>query len=62
MNRQPRDIGASFRVSDALWERIRPLLPGERPKPQGGCPRNDDRKICVELIGTNRKAMAKPRK
>ncbi len=45
MNRQPRDIGASFRVSDALWERIRPLLPGERPKPEGGRPRNDDRKM-----------------
>ena len=45
MNRQPRDIGASFRVSDALWERIRPLLPGERPKPKGGRPRNDDRKM-----------------
>ena len=38
MNRQPRDIGASFRVSDALWERIRPLLPAERPKPKGGRP------------------------
>jgi len=45
MNRQPRDIGASFRVSDALWERIRPLLPAERPKPKGGRPRNDDRKM-----------------
>ena len=62
MNRQPRDIGASFRVSDALWERIRPLLPVERPKPKGGRPRNDDRKMLdgifyVLRTGTQWKAL-----
>lgn len=44
MTRQAQAIGASFRVPDALWERIRPLLPAARPKPKGGRPRNDDRK------------------
>ena len=30
-------------VSDALWERIAPLLPPEPPKPKGGRPRLADR-------------------
>src|SRR5579883_1689865 len=30
-------------VSDALWSRIAPLLPPERPKPKGGRPRVPDR-------------------
>lgn len=30
-------------VSDDLWEGIAPLLLGERPKPNGGHPRCDDR-------------------
>ncbi len=45
MKRQAQAIGASFRVPEALWERIRPLLPAARPKPKGGRPRNDDRKM-----------------
>lgn len=45
MKRKAKGIGASFRVPDALWERIRPLLPAERPQPKGGRPRNDDRKM-----------------
>jgi transposase len=30
-------------VSDALWSRIAPVLPPERPKPKGGRPRVSDR-------------------
>ncbi len=45
MKRAAKAIGASFRVPDALWERIRPLLPAARPRPKGGRPRHDDRKM-----------------
>ena len=30
-------------LADRLWERVRPLLPPEPPKPKGGRPRADDR-------------------
>ena len=45
MKREAKASGASFRVPDALWGRIRPLLPAARPKPKGGRTRNDDRKM-----------------
>jgi putative transposase len=38
-------VDESFRVPDEMWERIKPLLPVARPKPKGGRPRNDDRKM-----------------
>ncbi len=37
-------------VSDALWERIAPLLPPEPPKPKGGRPRVPDRACLAGII------------
>lgn len=37
-------------VSDALWERIEPLLPPEPPKPKGGRPRVPDRACLTGII------------
>jgi transposase len=36
-------------LTDALWERVQPLLPSPRHHPLGGRPRNDDRR-CFEGI------------
>ncbi|HEX9945557.1 MAG TPA: transposase, partial [Thermoanaerobaculia bacterium] len=37
-------------VSDALWERIAPLLPPERAKPKGGRPRIADRAALTGIL------------
>lgn len=37
-------------VSDALWERIEPLLPPDPPKPKGGRPRVPDRACLTGII------------
>ena len=37
-------------VPDALWDRIAPLIPLERPKPQGGRPRVDDRAALTGIL------------
>jgi len=37
-------------VSDELWAVIAPLLPPEPPKPKGGRPRLDDRKVLTGII------------
>ena len=37
-------------VSDDLWAVIEPLLPAERPKPQGGRPRCGDRVALAGII------------
>ena len=37
-------------VSDDLWAVIAPLLPPEPPKPKGGRPRLDDRRILTGII------------
>lgn len=42
-------VGDNWRVPDALWERIEPLLPPERPKPKGGRPRVSARQ-CMDGI------------
>lgn len=39
-----------FRIPDALWERIEPLLPPEKAKPKGGRPREDDRKMLTGIF------------
>lgn len=43
--RQQIEIPAEACVPDEMWERIRVWLPPEKPKPKGGRPRNDDRKM-----------------
>jgi transposase len=37
-------------LTDELWERIRPLLPRERPKPKGGRPRIPDRQALTGIL------------
>jgi transposase len=37
-------------VSDALWERVEPLLPPEPPKPKGGRPRVPNRACLAGII------------
>jgi putative transposase len=37
-------------VPELLWERIEPLLPPERPKPDGGRPRNDNRRVMAGIL------------
>lgn len=37
-------------VPDALWERIKRLLPPEPPKPKGGRPRVDDRAALTGIL------------
>lgn len=37
-------------LTDALWERIEPLLPPEPPKPKGGRPRVPDRACLTGIL------------
>lgn len=37
-------------VNDELWDKIRPLLPPEPPKPKGGRPRIPDRKCLTGIV------------
>jgi putative transposase len=39
-----------WEVSDALWERVAPLLPPASPRPKGGRPRIPDRPIFAALV------------
>jgi putative transposase len=41
---------AAWRLPDALWERSEPLLPPERPKPQGGRPRMANRQAREAIL------------
>ena len=36
-------VDDNWRIPEALWQRIEPLLPAEVPKPKGGRPRVSDR-------------------
>jgi putative transposase len=38
------EVNPDYLLPDTVWERVRPLLPPERPKPKGGRPQMDDRK------------------
>lgn len=37
-------------VTDELWERIRPMIPQEPPKPKGGRPRVPDRQCFTGIL------------
>ena len=37
-------------IDDRLWESVQPLLPPERPKPQGGRPRVSDRAVLTGIL------------
>ena len=39
-----------WEVSDALWERARPLIPERRPHPKGGRPASDDRAVFTAIV------------
>jgi transposase len=40
-----------WRIPDALWEKIQPLLPAGKPHPWGCCrPRTDDRKVLDGIL------------
>lgn len=38
------EVNEEYRIPDALWEEIDPLLLPEQPKPKGGRPMMDNRK------------------
>ncbi len=42
-------VDDNWRVPEALWQRVEPLLPGEGPKPKGGRPRASARQ-CMDGI------------
>lgn len=44
-------------VSDELWSDIQPILPRERPKPDGGRPRVDDRACLTGIVYVLRTGM-----
>ena len=45
MSTEPETVRRDWRIPDALWERLQPLLPARKPHPLGGHrPRGDDRK------------------
>jgi putative transposase len=39
------EVPNKFRMPEAMWQRIKPLLPVHVPGPKGGRPRNDDRRM-----------------
>ena len=39
-----------WEVSDALWERVRPLIPARAPHPKGGRPAAEDRKMFAAIV------------
>jgi transposase len=48
--RKPKDEPTIWRVDDALWAELQPLLVIDKPRQKPGRPRNDDRPIFDGLI------------
>ncbi len=46
----PQDDPTIWRVDDALWAELRPLLVVDKPRKKPGAPRKDDRRIFDGLI------------
>ena len=44
------DVALEYQIPDALWERIRPLLPEPKPKKKAGRPRMDDRRAMTAIF------------
>ena len=44
------DANEVYRIPDALWKQIKPLLPPELPKLRGGRPRMDNRKAMEAIL------------
>ena len=40
----------TYQIPDSVWEKIKPLLLPVVPKPEGGCPRMDDRKAMAAIL------------
>ena len=43
-------IDGGYSIPYELWERIKPLLPTEKPKLRGGRPRLDDRRVMTAIF------------
>jgi putative transposase len=43
-------MNEAYRISDDLWEQIKPILPPELPRPRGGRPRMDRRKAMEAIL------------
>lgn len=43
-------VDADYQIPDALWERLKPLLPNPKPKKKTGRPRMDDRKAMSAIF------------
>ncbi len=46
-----------WKVSDALWERVRPLIPAQPAHPKGGRPAKDDRQMFEAIVYVLRTGM-----
>lgn len=44
------DVDEGFSIPGELWERIEPLLPAEKPQPNGGRPRMDPHKAITAIF------------
>jgi putative transposase len=45
-----KNMEGEYRISDMLWEKIKPLLPPQFPRSKGGRSRMDDRKAMEAVL------------